>query len=269
MRLPAETIAAVRDSSPLVHCMTNIVVANFQANGLLALGASPIMADSAEEASDIAALASCTLLNIGTLDPQKIEAMLIAGKSARAAGNPLILDPVGAGATPYRKRTAERLLQELDITMIRGNAGEIAALANIEWKSKGVDAGSGDTDITEAARRAAKAHNCLVAVTGDDDIITDGVRTIRISGGHPMMTATTGTGCLLSAICGAFLAVGRSEPLLTAAYSLAFYKKCGEAAAEASGGPGDFPVHFLNALHSLDDPCVRADQFRFEEEMIS
>lgn len=258
----------LRTQNPLVHCITNMVVANFQANGLLSLGASPIMADSIEEAAEVAAVSSCTLLNIGTLDRSAVESMLAAGKSASLNGRPLILDPVGAGATAFRKRTVATLLEEMDITLIRGNAGEIASIAGVGWKAKGVDAGVGEADIAETAKEVARRHRCLVAVTGETDIVTDGEKIIRVTGGHPFMSRVTGMGCLLSAVCAAFLSVGASAPIETTAYSLAFYKKAGEVAAERASGPGDFAVHFINALFQLDDEAMNSEQIVFEEGVV-
>lgn len=259
----------LRQSNPLVHCITNIVVANFQANGLLALGASPIMADSLEEAADVAAISSSTLLNIGTLDPPTVDSMMIAGKSAVQHRHPLVLDPVGAGATAFRKQTVDQLLDALEFTLIRGNAGEIAAIAGIEWNAKGVDAGSGNCDITDAAMRVARVNTCLVAVTGETDLVTDGERVIRISGGHEFMSLVTGSGCLLSAVLAAFLATSNQDPLHAVAEGLAFYKKAGEIAAEQSFGPGDFAMNFLNTLHSIESQDITDDQFKYEQGAIS
>ena len=265
----SDLLQHIRSSNPIVHCITNIVVANFQANGLLALGASPIMADSVEEAADVAAFSSCTLLNIGTLNPTTVDAMIAAGKSATSFDRPLLLDPVGAGATDFRKQTVQKLLEALDITLIRGNAGEIAAIADVEWNAKGVDAGAGDADISEAAQHVARKHNCLVAVTGEVDLVTDGKTIIHISGGHELMTQVTGTGCLLSAVVGAFVAVSeKQEMLFAAAEGLAFYKKAGEIAASQSTGPGDFSVHFLNTLYSLNPEEVLDRQFQLEEKVM-
>lgn len=255
----------LRTQSPLVHCITNIVVANFQANGLLALGASPIMADAIEEAADVSAVSSCTLLNIGTLDSSAVESMIAAGKSASFKERPLVLDPVGAGATAFRKRTVEKLLKELSFTLIRGNAGEIASIAGVEWEAKGVDAGDGSANIVEAAKDVALRHRCLVAVTGEVDIVTDGERVIEITGGHPLMARITGMGCLLSAVCAAFLSVGMHAPIEATAYSLAFYKKAGELAAERASGPGDFAVHFLNALFQMEDDALDVGQKILEQ----
>ncbi|WP_336824039.1 hydroxyethylthiazole kinase [Sporosarcina sp. USHLN248] len=262
---PSSLLHELRNQSPLIHCITNIVVANFQANGLLALGASPIMADSIEEAAEVSALSSSTLLNIGTLNANTVESMIAAGGSANTYGRPVVLDPVGAGATAFRKRTVTRLLDELDIALIRGNAGEIAAIAGVEWTAKGVDAGNGSANIAAAAMDVANRHRCLVAITGETDIVTDGDKLIRVSGGHPIMTRITGMGCLLSAVTAAFLAVNVHTPIDAVAYSLAFYKKAGEVAAEHAAGPGDFAVHFLNALGGIDDEAIDGGQFFIEE----
>ncbi|WP_153732559.1 hydroxyethylthiazole kinase [Sporosarcina obsidiansis] len=247
-----QLIQQLRQEQPLIHCITNIVVANFQANGLLAIGASPVMADAIEEAEEIAKVAACSILNIGTLKQQTVDAMILSGTSARAEGKPVVLDPVGAGATQFRKASVLRILEEVDITLIRCNAGELAAIANIPWSAKGVDAGEGQANIEEIAKKVALDHTCLVAVSGEVDIVTDGRSTLSITGGHPMMTAITGTGCLLSSVVGAFLTVGSERPLEAAAEALLFYKRAGEETANISQGPGDFAMNFLNTLHTLD-----------------
>lgn len=265
MREQSSLLNELRQQNPLVHCITNHVVANFQANGLLLLGASPIMADAIEEAAEVAAVSSCTLLNVGTLDSTVVESMIAAGKSASVKGRPLVLDPVGAGATVFRKETVAKLLANLEFTLIRGNAGEIASIAGVEWKARGVDGGAGSANIIEAAQDVARRHRCLVAVTGESDVVTDGEKVIRIKGGHALMTRITGMGCLLSAVCAAFLSVGKDNPIDIVAYSLAFYKKAGEVAAERASGPGDFAVHFLNALSQLDDEAINFDHYYREE----
>ena len=243
----------LRAEQPLIHCITNIVVANFQANGLLALGASPVMADAIEEAAEIAAVSSATVLNIGTLKRDTVEAIILAGKSATKHGSPVVLDPVGAGATSFRKESVQRILNEVDVTLIRCNAGELAAIAGVDWQAKGVDAGEGDADIEEIAKGVARECNCLVAISGIVDIVTDGNEIIRITGGHPLMTRVTGVGCLLSGVVGAFLAVAHENHMEAAAKALTLYKRAGEKAAELADGPGDFAVHFLNALYSKED----------------
>lgn len=241
-------LTSIRTEQPLIHCITNIVVANFQANGLLALGASPVMADAVEEAAEIASKANATVLNIGTLKKDTVEAMLLAGKSANTNGKPLVLDPVGAGATAFRKQTVLTLLQELDITLIRCNAGELAAIAGIEWQAKGVDAGTGDANIVDIAKEVANTYNCLVAVSGEIDTITDGTNTHSIKGGHESMSRITGMGCLLSSVTGAFLAVATDNKLDAVAEALLFYKKVGERAAATSTALGTFAAAFINEL---------------------
>ncbi|MEK5036555.1 hydroxyethylthiazole kinase [Sporosarcina sp. FSL K6-3457] len=241
-------IQKLRTDQPLVHCITNIVVANFQANGLLALGASPVMADAVEEAADIASIASCTVLNIGTLKRETVKAMLLAGKSANQHGKPVVLDPVGAGATAFRKESVLGILHEVDVTLIRCNAGELATIAGVKWQAKGVDAGQGDADLATLAEEVARRHHCIVAVTGAVDIVTDGNKTLHITGGHPLMAKITGSGCLLSAVAGAFLAVANEKQLDAVVSACTFYKQAGQLAAEKSEGLGDFQVQFLNAL---------------------
>jgi len=249
----------LRVEQPLIHCITNIVVANFQANGLIAIGASPVMADAVEEAAEIASISACTVLNIGTLNHNTVEAMILAGKSAVEHGKPVVLDPVGAGASAYRKNTVLRILNEVNVTLLRCNAGELAAIADVEWQAKGVDAGQGDMDIEALAKLVAAHYDCLVAVTGPEDIVTDGKKVVSISGGHPIMTRITGTGCLLSSVTGAFLAVGNENPLEAVATALTYYKKAGEKAEKLSYGPGDFATLFLNTLNTLHEQDLDND----------
>lgn len=215
-------LAKVRELNPLVHNITNIVVANFSANGLLALGASPFMADAREEVADVAAMSGAVVLNIGTLNEQAIASMIIAGESANTHGVPLVLDPVGAGATAYRSGVTQKLVQSLQLTALRGNVAEVANVAGESWASKGVDAGAGEGDVLALAKKAALKLGCVVIVTGREDVITDGTRTFVASNGHPVLTKVTGTGCLLSAVTGAFLAVSEGAWLDAAAEALSF-----------------------------------------------
>ncbi|QUL57518.1 hydroxyethylthiazole kinase [Paenibacillus tritici] len=245
-------LSKVRQANPLVHNITNIVVANFTANGLLALGASPFMADALEEVADVAAMSGAVVLNIGTLNEAAIASMLKAGQAANRQGVPLVLDPVGAGATAYRTEVTAKLLGELQLTALRGNVAEVANVAGERWASKGVDAGAGEGDVIALANKAARKLNCVVIITGKEDIITDGKRTYIASNGHPILTRVTGTGCLLSAVVGAFLAAsgGGGDVLEAAAEALSFYGVAAELAAEAAEdqGPGSFQIEFLNQL---------------------
>ncbi|TKD72080.1 hydroxyethylthiazole kinase [Pseudalkalibacillus hwajinpoensis] len=245
----AALIKKVREVSPLVHNITNTVVTNFTANGLLAAGASPVMAYAREEVADMASIAGALVLNIGTLTKEVVEAMLLAGKAANEMEVPVILDPVGAGATPYRTETARRILKEIDVQFIRGNAAEIANIAGKKWAIKGVDASEGPRNRDALASKAATMFGCTVVVTGEIDTISDGTTTIRQSNGHYILTKVTGTGCLLSSILGAFAAI-EPDPLLAAYGALAFYGVASEIAAEQTGGdhPGSFQIELLNQL---------------------
>lgn len=241
----------VREENPLVHCLTNMVVANFQANGLLAIGASPVMADAVEEAGKMTAHADATILNIGTLKKDSLDAMLIAGQRANEKGTPVVLDPVGAGATAFRSQSVKTILKEVNVSLIRCNAGELATIAGVEWHARGVDAGDGEVDIAKIAKKVASTYQCLVAVTGEVDFVTDGDRINKITGGHPLMAKVTGTGCLLSSVAGAFLAVSENLQLKAVTEALTFYKKAGERASKEAIAPGTFQIRFLDELYLI------------------
>jgi hydroxyethylthiazole kinase len=243
------TLEKVREANPLVHNITNVVVTNFTANGLLALGASPVMAYAKEEVADMARIAGALVLNIGTLNEAEVEAMLIAGRSANQHGVPVIFDPVGAGATAYRTKTAQTILREVRVSVIRGNAAEIAHVIGENWAIKGVDAGEGSGDAVSLAQSAAKLLGTTVVITGKEDVITDGRTTYLIRNGHPILTKVTGTGCLLTSVLGAFAAVEK-DVLLAGASALVSYGVAAELAAAGRGaeGPGRFQIEFLNQL---------------------
>lgn len=244
-------LTQVRAEQPIIHCITNHVVSNFQANGLLSLGVSPIMGEAPEEAGELASLAGAVSLNIGTLNETSVKSMLIAGKAANNKGIPVVLDPVGAGATPYRLSAVKRILEEVEISVLRCNAGELAAIMGADWQSKGVDAGAGEADITELARSSAQELSVIVAVTGKTDVVTDGETVIEIPFGDPVMTSVTGMGCLLSGVVAAFLATAPDRPLAATAEALQFYGIAGEKAAQHVKGPGSFQIAFLDALSSI------------------
>lgn len=240
----------VRAERPLIHNITNIVVANFSANGLLAAGASPVMASAVEEVAEMATVSDALVLNIGTLDASTEATMIRAGQAANAAGRPVVFDPVGVGATSFRRQVATTILAQVQVTVIRGNAGEMATLIDRTAHTRGVDAGEALHDVTHIAREAAKRYRCVVAVTGETDVVSDGDVTIEIKGGTEVMTRTTGTGCLLSAVVGAFLAV-ESDAMTATSTALAGYARCGELATMRAEGSGDFPIHFLNELGKM------------------
>ncbi|WP_026694251.1 hydroxyethylthiazole kinase [Peribacillus kribbensis] len=243
----------VRKANPLVHNITNIVVTNFTANGLLALGASPVMAYAPEEAADMAKIAGALVLNIGTLQSDVVESMLIAGRSANHHSVPVILDPVGAGATAYRTETARRLLKELKITILRGNAAEIANVIGENWAIKGVDASAGSGNTAELAVKAATELRCTVVITGKEDFISDGSTVYSSANGHPLLTKVTGTGCLLTSVIGAFAAV-EENPAAASLAAVAAYGMAAELAAEKTEtqGPGSFQIELLNQLSRIN-----------------
>lgn len=247
-----QCLEQVREMKPLVHNITNVVVTNFTANGLLALGVSPVMAYAPEEVYDMAKMAGALVLNIGTLTDAEVRSMLIAGRAANEHGVPIILDPVGAGATAYRTETAQMLLKELYISIVRGNPAEIANVMGETWEIKGVDAGTVTGDSAALATQAATAWGATVVATGKEDIISDGTSTYVVQNGHEMLTRVTGAGCLLSSIVGAFAAVG-SEPVKASAAAVCTYGVAAEKAARiaASHGPGAFQIELLNQLYQI------------------
>ncbi len=244
-------LAAIRERKPLVHQITNYVVMNETANATLALGALPVMAHAAEEVEEMASVAAALVLNIGTLSQHWIEAMLLAAKAANRAGVPVVLDPVGAGATTLRTETAKRILEETEIAVVRGNQAEIATLAGREAEIRGVESISAEPGA-DLARAAGEQLGCVVSVTGPVDHVSDGERTIAVANGHELLGAVTGTGCMSTAITGCFLAVAGEQPLEAAAEALVAFGVAGEDAAVGAEGPGSFHVALYDALYNLD-----------------
>ncbi|MGC6767060.1 hydroxyethylthiazole kinase [Enterococcus sp. LJL128] len=255
---PYYLIEEIREKNPLIHNITNIVVANDSANGLLAVGASPFMSASSEEMMEVAEIADATVLNTGTLSVSQLAAMKIVGKRANQLMKPVIIDPVGVGATSFRKEQIMLLLAEVQPTLIRGNAGEIAALAGMGWQSKGVDAGSGSADIVAAAEQTAKNYASLVAVSGETDIITDGQMTYIVENGTPFFTTMTGAGCLLSCLCGAFLSVSKEDQLEAVLAAHAGYAIAGERTSDKLSGlaVGSFRTGLLDELSALNEETI-------------
>jgi len=254
-KIAANLLTSVRRHRPLVHNITNVVVTNFTANGLYALGASPVMAYAHEEVADMAKIAGALVLNMGTLTADQVEAMIIAGKSANEHGVPVIFDPVGAGATPYRTQVAQRICQEVDLAIIRGNVSEIANCIGEGWEIKGVDAGNVGGDVEELARRAAKQLNTVVAITGKVDVITDGNSLYTVSNGDEMLTLVTGTGCLLSSVLGAYAAVEK-DYVAAATAGIVMYGVAAELAREKANQPGSFQIAFLDSLYEISPQLV-------------
>lgn len=248
-------VMRIREQAPLVHNITNYVVMNSTANALLALGASPVMAHAEDEVEDMVKLAGALVINIGTLSPAWVRAMLRAAQQANRLGVPLVLDPVGAGATPYRTETVSQLLEAAKPTIIRGNASEIMAVAAAGGATKGVDSTAASTDAIAAALRLTQEHQCVVCVSGATDYILNGEDVIAVHNGHPLMPRVTGLGCTATALCGAFVAVNR-DPLAAAAHAMAVMGIAGEWAAEKAGGPGTLQLYFLDALHCLTEDDI-------------
>lgn len=244
------TLASIRAERPLVHQITNYVVMNETANATLALGALPVMAHALEEVEEMVGLARALVLNIGTLSPHWVDAMLTAGKAANARGIPVVLDPVGAGATSYRTETAKRLLDGIDVTVLRGNAGEVATLVGVNAEVRGVESIAAAEDPADLARGAARTLELVASVTGPVDHVSDGVRTLSVANGHELLAMVTGTGCMSTAITGCFLAANPS-PLDAAAEALAAFGLAGEDAAAAAKGPGTFHAALYDALYAL------------------
>lgn len=247
-----QLLSRLRNSAPLVHNITNYVVMNSTANALLALGASPVMAHAIEEVAEMTRLSAALVINLGTLSSPWIQAMQVAGQEAQRRRIPIILDPVGAGATHFRTQTALRLIGEIGPTIIRGNASEIGALVRDGATTKGVDSRHSPDEIAAEAAALSKAVGCVVSVSGPQDLIVAGDRAVRVANGHPLMTRVTGMGCAASAITGAFAAISES-PLDAAVAAMTTVGIAGEIAAETASGPGSFQVQFLDALYRLTD----------------
>lgn len=247
---PANALAAMRATTPLVQCITNYVAMNVAANTLLAAGASPAMLHAAEEAGEFAALADALTVNIGTLSPPWVDGMVAAIRGAKAAGRPWVLDPVALQASAYRSVVAARLM-DLSPTIVRGNASEILALCGEAGAGRGADAMDAVAAAEDSARALATARGCVVAVTGAVDFITDGARAVRVSGGSDLMPQVTALGCALTCLVGAFAAVV-PDPLDATVGALASFAVAGEIAAEKAEGPGSLGWRLIDALAALD-----------------
>lgn len=249
-------IAAVRSRTPLVHNITNLVVINLNANVLLAAGAAPVMAHAHEEVADMVGIAQALVVNIGTLDPYWVQSMELALKAAAKRGIPSVLDPVGAGATPYRNQTLERLIGAASPTVIRGNGSEIMSTAGAAIQTRGVDSSAAASDALGSARALAQRTGGTVCVSGATDIILDAQgRTARLRNGHEWMTRITGVGCSATALVGAFCAV-QADAWRATTSAMALLGVAGEIAAEraqaAGQGVGSMQALLLDALQLVD-----------------
>ncbi len=254
---PASLLSRVRELRPLVHHITNYVTVNDCANVTLSVGAAPVMAEAPEEVAEMAGMADALVLNIGTLSSAQVEAMLLAGQAANARGIPVVLDPVGAGATAFRTTAAFRLLDGLAISVLKANAGEIGTIAGIDARVRGVDSAGMTGDPAEVCSRLAARLSCIVAMSGPVDIVSDGDRVALVENGHPMMGVVSGTGCMAASVTGAFAAAA-DDRFATTVAALAAFGLAGERAAERAAGPGSFRSGLLDALAGLEPAALAA-----------
>lgn len=251
----ADLMAEVRKKRPLVHHITNYVTVNDCANAVLCAGGSPVMTDAKEDVKEMARISSALVLNIGTLNERTVESMMSAGKAANKAGIPVILDPVGVGATSYRTETAWRIMEKVKVSVIKGNEGEIGVLAGTGGKVVGVDSVEGSEDRSMAAMSLAMKTGTIVSMTGKEDVISDGRRVFTTRNGHGYMGMVSGTGCMASSVTGCY--AGVTDDLLTACVaSLTVFSVAGEIAAKEAKGPGSFKTKLLDALYNLTEDDI-------------
>lgn len=249
-------LSRVKAKKPLIHHITNYVVANETANFTLSLGALPVMSHAHEEVEQMVSLASALLLNIGTLDEYQIEAMIKAGKKANSLSIPVVLDPVGVGATDYRTLTARKILEEVKVSVIRGNSAEIAVLAGFNAEVKGVEALGVQGAVEEMVKELALKYDCVVCATGKVDIISDGKRTGRVYNGHEMLALVTGTGCMATTINAVYVSVA-DDAFDASLNAQAAFGIIGELAFEESGyNPGTFHQKIYDVAYRLTDETV-------------
>lgn len=249
---------AVREKKPRIHCITNYVTANDCANILLSCGASPIMADAPEESAEITALCNGLVINLGTLSAQRLEAMLLSGKKANELSIPVVLDPVGAGASVFRTNAALKLLEQVKFTAIRGNLSEIKVLAGKEYSAHGVDTAdipaNGIEETAELAKSFSRRFDIVTVITGAEDIAANSDTAYVISNGHPIMSRITGCGCMLSALTAAFIAANSDNTLISAAAAVSTMDICGEIAArqmKPSEGNASCRDHIIDAVFNI------------------
>lgn len=257
-----QDVKKIREKAPLIHNITNYVVMNSTANALLSIGASPVMAHAVEEVEEMVSLASALVVNIGTLSEKWIEAMYLAGGRAKKMGIPVVLDPVGAGATEFRTKTTNSIIREIKPQIIRGNGSELLAIAQTGFTTKGVDSTATSETALEAAKDLAKNTGSVVSISGKNDYVTDGNETCTIKRGHPLMGRVTGTGCIATALTAAFSGIN-PHYFTAATEAMVIMGMAGEMAAEESDAPGTFSIKFLDALYKIDGKQIKK---RWENE---
>lgn len=250
-----DILSRVKEKKPLVHHITNYVTVNDCANITLCAGGLPVMAHSEDEVEDMVKISNALVLNMGTPDSFQVSSMIKAGRMANNLGIPVVFDPVGVGATPYRTGIARKILEQVKVAVIKGNKGEISVLAGAGGEVRGVESVGEYSGIDRAARELARCYDGVVIVTGAEDIVTDGERLVRVKNGHPMMGRVVGTGCMGASVVGVF--VGACEEYLAAAVeAMVFYGVAGELAARKQDGPAAYKTNFLDAIASLDSDTL-------------
>ncbi|ODA40801.1 hydroxyethylthiazole kinase [Desulfosporosinus sp. BG] len=246
-------LSAVKEKKPLIHHITNYVTVNDCANIVLAIGGSPVMADDLEEVTEMVGFASALVLNIGTLNSRTIESMLVAGQQAKELSVPVILDPVGVGATRLRTNTAEKLIRELKPEVIRGNMSEIKVLAGLDVAIKGVDSLADEQNSSKIAKKLASELNCVIAITGKTDVVSDGRQVCLLDNGHQILADVTGTGCMTSSLVGTFC--GATPDYFTAAVagiiSMGLAGENAQALLHHGEGIGTFRARLLDSIYNL------------------
>ncbi len=253
----ADMMAKVRAKRPLVHHITNYVTVNDCANVCICAGGSPVMTDEALDIPEMVALASAVVLNIGTLSERTLESMAVAGREANRNGVPVVLDPVGVGATSYRTAAARKLMETVEVSVIKGNGGEIGVLAGLGGKVRGVDSVSGSDDAGAAVSSLAERTGAVVAATGETDYVSDGKTLAILRNGSPMLEKVSGTGCMVSSVTGCYVgACGVSVPSVSAAVSV--FNIASEKAVEGGKafGPASFRTKLLDSLYGLSGEDV-------------
>jgi hydroxyethylthiazole kinase len=251
----AKMMSQVREKKPLVHHITNYVTVNDCANITICSGGSPVMTDASRDVPDMVKLASAVVLNIGTLKPRTVEAMILAGKEANDKGIPVILDPVGAGATPYRTETVWKILDDVKVSVIKGNAGEIGTLAGTGGAVRGVDSAGAAADPKATVKALAKRTGAVVAMTGPIDYVSDGKRVAVLSNGDNYLETVSGTGCMVSSVVGCYTgALGVNIRTVCAAISV--FNIAAEISAESAKGPGSFKVGLFDSMYTLTEEDV-------------
>jgi len=248
----SEMMSKVRGKGPLVHFITNYVTVNDCANMCICCGGSPVMTDAVQDVEPMVGLASALVLNIGTLNERTVESMLVAGKEANRRDVPVILDPVGVGATPFRTETAERILREVKVAVIKGNHGEISVLAGLGGEVRGVDSVSGANDVAEAAKSLARRTGTIVAATGPVDYVSDGETVITLKNGSEYMATVSGTGCMVSGVVGAYVGAN-GVSLESVAAGISIMNIASEVAVSEGKvfGPGSFKTKLFDAVYGL------------------